>query len=81
MSNSFIWPIDRTLSDATIPGQSEPGSDGNQEVFCIHQSFCISGASLSDWLMSYAGHSFEKSYPSVEMQSVYSEAPTYWDLY
>ena len=22
----FIWPIDRTLSGATTPGQSEPGS-------------------------------------------------------
>ena len=24
-----IWPIDRTLSGATIPGLSGPGSDGN----------------------------------------------------
>ena len=28
-------PIDRTLSDATIPGQSEPGSDGNKGVHRI----------------------------------------------
>ena len=26
---SSIWPIDRTLSGATIPGQSEPGINGN----------------------------------------------------
>ena len=23
----FIWPIDRTLTGPTTPGQSEPGSD------------------------------------------------------
>ena len=27
---SSIWPIDRTLSDATTPGQGGPGSDGNE---------------------------------------------------
>ena len=27
-SNSSIWPLGRTLSGATTPGQSEPGSDG-----------------------------------------------------
>ena len=32
MSNSSIWPINRTLSDATIPSQSGPGSNGNKEV-------------------------------------------------
>ena len=25
-----IWPIDRTLSGTTTPGQSEPGSNGNE---------------------------------------------------
>ena len=25
-----IWPIDRTLTGATTPGQSEPGSNGNE---------------------------------------------------
>ena len=31
MSSQFnsIWPIDRTLSGATIPSQSGPGSNGN----------------------------------------------------
>ena len=28
--SSSIWPIDRALSGATIPGQSEPGSDGHE---------------------------------------------------
>ena len=32
---SFIWPIDRTLSGATTPGQSGPGSDGNEGVLRI----------------------------------------------
>ena len=35
MWNSSIWPIDRTLSGATILGQSEPGSNGNEEVLHI----------------------------------------------
>ena len=32
---SSIWPIDRTLSGATTPGQSGPGSDGNTGVLRI----------------------------------------------
>ena len=32
---SSIWPIDRTLSGVTTPGQSGPGSDGNEEVLRI----------------------------------------------
>ena len=27
MLNSSIWPIDETLIDATIPGQSGPGKE------------------------------------------------------
>ena len=27
---SFIWPIDRSLSGATTPGQSGPGNNGNE---------------------------------------------------
>ena len=54
---SSIWFIDRTLSGATILGQSEPGSDGNGEVLRISQSSCITGTSPSDCLVSYPGHS------------------------
>ena len=50
MSNSSIWPIDKTLSDAIILGQNGPGSDGNEEVLCIPQ---ITGASPSDCFVSY----------------------------
>ena len=32
---SSIWPMDRTLSGATTPSQSGPGSDSNEEVLRI----------------------------------------------
>ena len=49
---SSIWPIDKTLSDATNSGQSGPGSDGNEGVLCIPQSSSITGTSPSDCLVS-----------------------------
>ena len=48
MPNSSIWSIDRTLSDATTPGQSGPGSNSSEVVLHIPQSFKI-GASQSDY--------------------------------
>ena len=50
-----------TLSGATTPGHSEPGSNGNEEVPRIPQSPSITG-------MSYTGHLLEGSYPSAEVQ-------------
>ena len=41
-----------TLSGATFPGQSGPGSNGNGDILCIPQSSSITGASLSDCLIS-----------------------------
>ena len=38
MQFSSIWSIDRILSGATTPGQSGPGSDGNEAVLRIPQS-------------------------------------------
>ena len=35
---SSFWPIDKSLSGATTPGQSGPGSDCNEEVVRIPQS-------------------------------------------
>ena len=62
-----------------MPGQSEPGSNGNEEVLCIPQSPSITGTSPSDCLVSYQGHSLGGgSYPSAEVQSVYSTAPADW---
>ena len=45
---SSIWPLDSALSGATIPGQSGPGSDGNEGVLRIPKSSIITGASPSD---------------------------------
>ena len=75
---SSIWPIDRTVSGATTPGQNGPGSDGNEGQLRIHQSSSITGTIPSDCLVSYLGHSFAEAgeaYPSAENQSVYSTAP------
>ena len=57
MSNSSIWPIDRTLSGATTLGQSGPGSDGNEGILCLSLGFIITEASQSDDLVSYLEHS------------------------
>ena len=57
MSNSSIWVIDRTLSGTTTPGQSGPGSDDNEEGLRILPNSSITGASPSDCLKSYTGHS------------------------
>ena len=71
MSNISIWSI----SGATTLGQSGPGSNSNEGVISIPQSSSITRTSLSDYLMSYLGHSLGESYPSAEVQSGYSEAP------
>ena len=49
-----IWPIDRSLSDATMLGQSSPGSNGNERVLHIPLSSKLETL-LSDGLMSYQG--------------------------
>ena len=48
MSNSSIWPIDRTLSGATTPVQSGPKSDDNEWVPRLPQSSSITEASPLD---------------------------------
>ena len=69
--NSSIWSIDRILSGANTPGQNGPG---NKRVLRISHSSCITGASPSDWSISYPGHSWW-SCSSVKKQSVHSIAP------
>ena len=67
-----------TLSGTTTLSQSEPGSNGKEQVLHILQS-SKTGASPSDYFESYLGHSLGVgvvSYPFAEMQSVYSTAPT-----
>ena len=63
MSNSFIWPMGRTLSGATTPVRSGPGSDDNEGVLYIPLSYSITGASPSDCLVSYLGHSLGGVFP------------------
>ena len=75
---SSIWPINRTLSGATTCGLSGPGSDAKEGVLWIPQSFRITGASPLDCLVSYPGHLLGESYPSAEMQSVYSTVSANW---
>ena len=77
MSTQFssIWPLDRTISGATTPGHSGPGSDGNEGVVRILQNSGITGTSPSDCFVSYPGHLLGEYHSSAEMQSVYSVAP------
>ena len=73
---SSIGRIDRILSGATTPGLSGPGNDGNEEVLCIPRSSSITGILPLDCLVSYPGHPLGGvTYPSAEVQSVYSTAP------
>ena len=80
MPNNSIWHLDRTLSDATTWRQSWPGSDDNERVFRIAQSSGITGASLSDCLVSYQEYTLGESYASAEMQSMYLTAPAEWAI-
>ena len=50
---SSFWPIGRTLSGVTTPGQSVPGSDVNKGILSISGSSSISGDSAADCLVSY----------------------------
>ena len=81
MQFTSIRPIDRAISGTTTLGPSGPGSDSNEGMLHIPQSSSITGTSSSDCLVSYPGHSFGSgggSYPSAEVQSVYSTAPADW---
>ena len=69
-----FWSIDRALSGATTLGQSGPGSDGSAGMLHIPQNSSITGTSPSDCFVLYPGHSLGVSYPSVNVQSVYSTA-------
>ena len=67
-----------TLSVAITLSQSGPGINGNKGVLHIPQSSSITGTSPSDYLVSYLRHSLGKSYPSAEVQLVYSTAQADW---
>ena len=80
MKNSSIWPIERTLSGATIPGPSGAGSDGKEGVFRLTKSSSINEAIISVCFVSYPGISLRESYPSVETQLVYNATPADWAI-
>ena len=61
LSNRSIWPIDRTLSDATTSDQGGQGCDGNERVLHIPKSSSINETLPSDCLVPYPGYSFEES--------------------
>ena len=67
-------------SGATTLGQSGPVSNGNEGLLCFPQSFCITGTSLSDCLVSYPGHLLWGSYLPAEKQSMYSTTPVNWAM-
>ena len=50
---SSLWPINRTLSDATTQGQSRLRSDSDEGVLRIPQPPCIAGTSSSFCLGSH----------------------------
>ena len=56
-----------TLLGATT--QSGPKSDGIEGLLHIPQRSSITGASRSDYLVSYPGHSLVASYSCAEMHS------------
>ena len=66
--------MNRTLSGATTPVLSGPGSNGNKGVLHIPQ-ISKTRASSSDCLVSYSGHLLVGSSSSTEIQSVYSIDP------
>ena len=77
-AHSSIWPIDRTLSDATTPDQIESGRNRNEGVHHIPQS-SRSWVSPSDTAYCHIqGSRGRRSYPTVKMQSAYYTAPTDW---
>ena len=78
MSNSSIWPIKKTLTGAITLGHSVSRSVDYEGIPHISQSSKITEASPSDCLESYPGHLPGESYPSAEMQSVYSTASANW---
>ena len=60
--------MDKTLSGATTPSQSEPESDGNEGVLHIPQSSNHTGTPPSDSLVSYPRHSLHRGWGLTPLQ-------------
>ena len=54
MSNSSIWPIDKTLSGATTLGQSGAGSDVNEGIRLILKGSSITGKNTAKMQSVYS---------------------------
>ena len=76
MSKNSIWPYG-TLSVTNILGQSEPGSNDNEEVLHIPHT-----PGLEPYYLIVSCHipdtRWKGSYHSAEIQSTYYIIPTYW---
>ena len=69
------------ISGATTPSQIGLEGDDKKGVVCIPKSSSITGTSRSDYLESYLGQSLGGgSYPSAEVQSVYSTTLADWAI-
>ena len=79
LENDYKYLFDpyMELTDTTTPGQSEPGSNGNESILHIPQN-SRTGASLSNGLVSYLGHLLKVSGASAGMHLAYSTAPANW---
>ena len=81
LSDSSVWPIDRTLSGSSTPSQSGPGKDGNEGVLWISKA----PAFLEPHHQIVSCHIKEKfflwgwrSYHSSEMLLVYFQPSHCW---
>ena len=77
MSNSCILFIERILPGANILCESEPVSNGNEEVLYISH-ISKAGASPSDGLMSNPKHSLGEGFYS---SAVYSTVSADWAVH
>ena len=75
MWNSYIWPMCMTVSGATVLVEREPGNEG---VFYISPN--LQEWSLNIRLFNIISRTLigGESYPSADIQSVYSTAPVNW---
>ena len=72
---TFTGPIVECRTRTTTSGQSEPVSNGNEEILHILQS-SKTGASQSECLVSYPGYSLRMgggANPTAEMELAYSD--------
>ena len=58
---SSVWPIDKTLSGTTSPGQSGLSSDGNKGILHTSKSSSVTETSPSDCLVPYLQNALEGS--------------------